>query len=163
MSVGERGPVGDHGQTGDTGARGPRGHRGEQYSSWLTRNVVRAYVILLTGVLASISLTAYASRRNNERIERQSVANDRAFCLIVNRTYTEINKNREASRKAYNLLVNPSTHPDSPIIKLRDDLLKTIDGNLPQLDCSAIGRGPDFILQDAIRNHTIPTPPPSVP
>lgn len=99
------------------------------------------------------------NRRTAERFEREAIETDRAFCALTNRTFTEINKNRDANRKAYNLLVQPSTPPDAPIVKFRDDLLRTIDGNLPQLDCSGIGNGEvDFSVQDAIRNGTLPTP-----
>lgn len=149
---------GGRGGQGGQGTKGDKGDPGERYTSWLTRNVVKGYLLLLAGVVVSILLSTYAARENAKRVERDRIADDKAFCAVVNRTYTEINKNRAASRAAYNLLVPPGTDPNARIVKFRDDLLATIDGDLPQLDCSTIGRGERFSLQDAIRNHTLPTP-----
>lgn len=62
---GERGPVGDHGQAGDTGETGiqgktgERGETGPRYTSWLTRHVVKAYVMLWAGLVLSFALSAF--------------------------------------------------------------------------------------------------------
>lgn len=80
--MGERGKIGDHGQDGrdghegsdgEEGLRGLRGEKGETgdaYSSWITRNIVRAYCILGLGVMTAIGLTAYAFDQTTDRIER---------------------------------------------------------------------------------------------
>lgn len=69
--TGERGKIGDHGQAGDTGATGQpgeRGPRGTGYSSWLTRNITRAYLLLWAGVLLSLVLSAFLYGRALDEI-----------------------------------------------------------------------------------------------
>ena len=170
MSAGERGPVGDHGQAGDVGRRGEKGEKGERgMNPLLVRHATLAYVVLAVGLILTVIVSQNNANESDERLraalqafERESIATDQAFCVLTNRTFAEINRTRDASRKAYSLLIPPPTADRAAaerLVRFREDLLATIDGNLPQLDCSGIGNGKvDFSIQDAIRNGTISTP-----
>lgn len=82
MSVGERGPggpagergkTGDHGQDGQEGPQGDpgeQGPQGERYSSWITRNAVKAYCILAAGLILAVGMMAYGFDRTTKRIDR---------------------------------------------------------------------------------------------
>lgn len=180
---GHEGAPGERGQSGDQGKVGPKGEKGEKgerYSSWLTRNVVKGYAILLVGVLASIALTAYAAERNAERareamirFESEAIATDRSFCALANQSRGEINRNREATRalesavrQSFQLVVpEPDATPlrreqinafRMKILALLDQV--RLDGNLELLDCSGIGNGRlDFSMQDAVTEATTTT------
>lgn len=175
--AGERGQAGD---TGQVGPAGPRGERGERYSSWLTRNVVRAYVLLAGGLFAFVLVSQWQERQNDERstevmarFEAEAIATDRSFCTLANQSRTEINRNREAVRalevavrQSYELVV-PAADA-TPIQRQRTNEFRTrilalldsvkVNGNLDLLDCSGIGNGQlDFSLQDAVTKATTTT------
>ena len=119
---------------------------------------------LVLGVFVVVFFVAMwnVDRSDRGHFREEAIATDQAFCTLTNRTFGEINKNRQSLRNAYGLLLPaPDADPEAAarLDKFREDLLATIDGDLPQLDCSGIGNGAlDFSIQDAIRNHTT-TPP----
>ena len=163
----ERGKTGDHGQTGEAGPEGPKGERGEKgerYSSWLTRNVVKAYVMLAAGLFLFVLVSQWQERQNDERdarvmarFEAQVIADAKDSCARANEGRTEVNRNRDAIRaleasvrQSYEL-VQPA--PDATaaqrqrvnefrtrILALLDQV--KVDGNLALRDCSTIGNGP---------------------
>lgn len=53
---------------------------GPRYSSWLIRNVVKAYGILALGVILSFAVTGYTTARTTAQIERDT----RASCEAGN-------------------------------------------------------------------------------
>lgn len=66
---GGAGGTGGAGGVGTPGQTGPRGPRGAQYSSWLTRNVLAAYLLLACGVIAAFATIGYNASSTTERIE----------------------------------------------------------------------------------------------
>lgn len=74
----ERGKTGDHGQGGAPGGLGPVGPMGPAYSSWLTRNVVKAYLILAVGVVAAFLTMGFVFDNVVDRINRGALIDCKA-------------------------------------------------------------------------------------
>ena len=173
MSTGERGPAGDHGQAGDmgqtgeagaTGPAGPKGEKGDRYSSWLTRNVVKAYVLLAAGLFLFVIVSQWQERQNDERdaavlsrFEAQVVADAKDACIRANEGRSEVNRNRDAIRaleasvrQSYELIVpapDASALQRQRVNEFRTKILALldqvkVDGNLALRDCSTVGNGP---------------------
>jgi hypothetical protein len=125
------------------------------------RWAVSALVVGGLMVVALVLVLRSADAATERRFRAEAVATDRAFCDLTNLTDVEINRNRQALREAFNLLrPAPGSDPAAAarLDKFRQDLLATIDGDIPPLDCSGIGNGElDFSIQDAITGRTTTT------
>jgi hypothetical protein len=113
------------------------------------------------GVLALVLSFRAVDVRADDRFREEAIATDLAFCNLSNVTDAEINKNRQALRQAYGLL-QPAPGSDAAaaarLNEFRENLLKTIDDDIPLIDCSGIGNDRiDFSIQDAITSRTTTT------
>lgn len=167
--VGERGPHGDHGQQGDIGLTGPQGRTGltgpqgkAGVPPWVVRQATSAYLLVVLGMILTAVFTIWASERDQERDRREQTEFNKSLCIVANDTRAEINKNREAARKAYSVIQPaPGSTPEQAARtnQFREDVLATIDGNIPLLDCSGIGSEHiDFSIHGAVRNGMTSTP-----
>lgn len=72
LTQGERGKTGDHGQAGEEGKQGPMG---PAYSSWLTRNLLKAYLIPLILSIIAFAVMGVGFERVTNRIEKVARTN----------------------------------------------------------------------------------------
>lgn len=189
MTIGERGPVGDHGQSGEPGRHGTPGAPGEKgekgdsgVTPWILRNLTKAWAIGLVGVVGSIVYSNYLytsaqEERQKElfRFEQEAIATDMAFCTLARDSRGQININRNAIRnleaavRSSFELVKPAPDADAAtrarVMEFRRQILEKldgvkVDGNLDIPDCSGIGNGEiDFSIQDAVTKATTTTIP----
>jgi hypothetical protein len=145
---------GEQGKRGLTGLTGLTGATGAPYSSFITRNLVRLFLLITAGNVVSFLLLGSALKTNREQeqqhrrqvaaFEQEAVETDRAFCAATNESRMVNNRQNEAMRNVLNVS--------------RPEFLRLIPPDQALLDCSGIGNSQiDFSIQDAIRNPTTTT------
>ena len=140
--TGERGKTGDHGQMGDTGEvgatgkTGATGQRGPGYSSWITRHILQAYVLLWIGVMLSFILTAFLYSRALEEISLKA----RRQCEAGNtRSLLQRDDYRESAQRTQQLdlerLLGIDTATAAEIRRISLESADRRMANLPYFDC----------------------------
>lgn len=148
---GDRGPTGDHGQVGDTGDVGEQGETGEQgraYSSWLTRHVAAAYVILFAGMLLAFVFTEVRHDDALRRIEDRHVnaleridARARQLCEVGNtrsrlQLEAELQSRRQAQTFDFAKMFNVSQEQGEEFRRLSRESSDRRIRSFPFLDCN---------------------------
>lgn len=67
--------AGERGKKGDTGDTGVRGEMGPAYSSWVTRHVLMAYLMVVIGTILSFVLTVYLFNRTLDEVDHRAKQN----------------------------------------------------------------------------------------